>query len=352
MLVVLGCCFEPGFPAPSGALLAFNVAEPPAGAGVVGVAEFREQPVFASIPGKTGHHAASVLAFDSGELLAAWYSYAGPGELDGSGIYLARRPAGEEVWQTPLAHREDSIGNGNPVLYHEGDEVWLFQAVVPFGWSTSHIEVQRSHDRGLTWTEPALIDGPLGTNVRNPPIRTVEGELLLPAYDDLIPRSLFFASQDGESWRLRSAVFTDGPHFNIQPSVVKLGDGRLLACMRNAGGGWLWAMASDDHGRSWSLPIDTGFTNPGSAALLLRLTSGNLVLVFNDDPSVRRPLSISLSTDEGRSWSKPKPLVEGDGSYSYPAAIQAHDGIVHVLYTRDRQSINHVSLNEAWILEP
>ncbi len=350
--VLAGCRFEPGFPAPSSALLTFNDTEPPAGTNVPGAPAFREQRIFASIPDKVGHHAATIIAFDNGDLLAAWYSYTGPDELNGSGIYTAHRPTGGNGWQTPQLHREDAIGNGNPVLYHEGDEVWIFQAVVPFGWSTCHIELQRSHDRGLTWTKPTPIGGPIGSNVRNPPVRTTEGELLLPAYDDLISRSLFFASREGELWSLRSAVFTDGPNYNIQPSIVKLGDDRLLACMRNTGGGWLWGMVSDDHGRSWSLPINTRFANPGSAALLLRLASGNLLLVFNDSPSVRHPLSVSLSTDVGRSWSEPKPLVDGDGNYSYPAAIQSPDGTIHILYTRDRQAIVHVSLNEAWILTP
>ncbi len=351
-LALFGCRFEPGFPAPSSALLTFNDTEPPAGANITGAPEFHEQPIFASIPDKVGHHAATIIAFDDGELLAAWYSYTGPDELTGSAIYTARRSAGGNAWRTPQRHREDAFGNGNPVFYHEGDEVWLFQAVVPFGWSTCHIELQRSHDRGLTWTTPTPIGGPIGSNVRNPPIRTTEGDLLLPAYDDLISRSLFFASREGESWSLRSAVFTDGPNYNIQPTIVKLDNGRLLACMRNAGGGWLWGMASDDHGRSWSLPMDTGLANPGSAAVLLRLANGNLMLVYNPSSSFRHPLSVSLSTDEGRSWSEPKPLVDGDGNYSYPAAIQSHDGSIHILYTRDRQAIVHVSLNEAWILTP
>ncbi|MBU0508019.1 exo-alpha-sialidase, partial [bacterium] len=228
----------------------------------------------------------------------------------------------------------------------------MFHAVAPGGWSSSRIEVQRSHDRGRSWSPPTVICGPIGSNVRYPPLRTADGDLLLPGYDDLLQRSLFFVSTDGESWTLRSAVWTDAPHQNIQPSLVRLGSGRLLATMRNVGKDWLWVTASDESGRSWARPRDSGFANPGSAAQMLRLSSGDLLLVFNDSPAERRPLSVALSSDGGGSWTPPKALAAGDSTYSYPAAIQTADGLIHVLYSRGRESIRHVVLNEQWIVSP
>jgi len=341
----------PGFPQYADLQLAFNAqGEAPAVVNAPGQAVHQEESLFDTIPDRVGHHAATITAFADGELLAAWYSYAGPGELDGSAIYMSRKPAGSGAWEPPQLFIDRPIGDGNPVLYSEGDQVWLFQAVVPGGWSTSHIEIQRSADRGQTWSSPRAIDGPLGANVKYPPLRTGAGELLLPAYDDLLSRSLFFVSTDAENWTLRSAVYTDPPHEDIQPSVVRLGSGRLLAIMRNKGQEWLWAMASDDDGRSWSRPQDSGFPNPASAAALLRLASTNLVLFFNDSPTDRHPLSVAISADDGRTWSARKVLADGDSTYSYPSAVQSPDGLIHVLYSRGRESIQHVTLNEAWIV--
>lgn len=263
---------------------------------------------------------------------------------------MSNRPAGGEQWDPPWLHIDRPHGEGNPVLYAEGDQVWLFQAVVPGGWSTAHIEVQRSADRGENWSSPRVIDGPLGANVRFPPVRTAGGTLLLPAYDDLWQRSLFFVSADGDSWSLTSAVFTAGPHSNLQPSLTPLENGRLLAVMRNGGGDWLWVMASDDQGRSWAPPQDSGFANPGSPASLLSLHSGNLALIFNDDRHRRTPLSISLSSDAGLTWIPPRVLVDGDGAYAYPAAVQTPDGLIHVVYSHDREWIQHIRLNEAWVV--
>lgn len=302
--------------------------------------------------GEQGCHAPTITALSTGDLLAAWYAYDGPGELDGADIHVARRLRDSEAWSTPelVIDRREAVGN--PVLYSEGEEVWLFFAVVPgSGWSTSRIEFVRSPDGGHTWGEPEVVAGPLGANVKYPPVRLESGELLLPAYSDLIVRSLFYVSTDGERWLLRSDLSTPAPHANLQPAVVQLADGRLLSVMRNAGGGWLWWAVSDDGGRRWSQPMDSGFPNPGSPAALARLRSGNLALVFNDSEAERRPLSITISADEGQTWHPPRVLADGPGELAYPAITQTPDGVVHIVYSHDRERIEHLALNEAWIVD-
>jgi predicted neuraminidase len=305
--------------------------------------------VFNSIPDKIGSHAPTITVLPDGELLAAWYSYDGPGELDGAALYTARRSADSAQWQPPQMLVDRPEGDGNPVLYSEGDSVWLFQAVVPGGWSTAGVELQFSSDRGATWGAPRSINGPLGTNVRFPPIRRADDSLLLPAYDDLWQRSLFFTSADGQSWDLLSSVVTNQAHAAIQPSVVELADGRLLSVMRNGGSDWLWVTASDDGGASWSPPLDSGFPNPASPAALSRLSSGNLLLVLNDSNAARTPLAASLSVDDGQTWTSPRALVEGAGDYAYPSVAQDSSGTIHIVYSHDRAYIGHLALNEAWV---
>ncbi len=328
----------------------FNVGGPPTAIRVDAPPVFTSQPIFDSIPGTVGSHAPTVTAFPDGELLAAWYSYAGPGELDGSAIYTARRLAGQDQWEPPILQIDRPEGDGNPVLYSEADAVWLFQAVVPAGWSTAHIEMQRSPDRGHTWSAPRALTGPLGSNVRFPPVRLTDGTLLLPAYDDLLQRAQFFASADGNDWTLRSVLATPPPYRCIQPAVVELGSGRLLAVMRNTGRGWLWVTASDDGGLTWASPRDSGFPNPASATALLRLASGHLILIYNDSNTDRHPLSITVSGDDGVTHHPLRVLVDGDGAYAYPAAVQTPDGLIQIVYSDNRERIGHITLNEAWIV--
>lgn len=346
-LALAGCTPDSTWLA-GGASIDFNVGvaalppgtEPP---------HFAARSVFDELPGKAGSHAPTIAVLPGGELLCAWFSYDGPEELAGSAIYMARRPAGAAAWEAPVLHVDRCEGDGNPVLYAEGDSIWFFQAAVPFGWSTANVVVQRSFDRGRTWSAAQALGAFIGTNLRFPPIRLRDGTLLLPAYSDLVPRAEFYSSSDGDRWSRRSEAAPIPAA--LQPSMVELASGRLLAVMRNQAKGWLWVTASDDAGHSWAPPQDSGFPNPGSAAALVRLASGRLILVFNNDAAERRDLSIALSPDDGATWTPPRVLVADDGELAYPSVVQSPDDAVHVVYSHDRRRIGHIEFNEAWILQ-
>ena len=82
---------------------------------------------------------------------------------------------------------------------------------------------------------------------------------------------------------------------------------------------------------------------------MIRLANGHLALIYNDSSTERRPLLIALSADEGRTWPYRKILKEGDDTYSYPFAVQGPDGMIHLLYSLNRDKIMHITLNEAWV---
>lgn len=329
--------------------LGFNTGRALYTAGVDDQPSFAASLLDTTATGKTGVHAPTIAAFADGELLVAWYAYRGPGELDEAAVYLMRRPADTTTWSTPVALPASAVAHANPVLYAEGDAVWLFTAVVPgTGWSTAHVEVRRSADRGVTWGEPVQLGGPLGTNVRFPPVRLADHTLLLPAYDDLWPRALFFTSADGEQWTLRSAVTAAGIT-GTQPALAFDGQGNVWAVLRNTIGGWLWVTRSTDGGRTWATPIDSGFPNPGSPAALQRLADGALLLIFNDSLVARHPLSATISYDDGATWTSPRVLVDGTGSYAYPAVTQTTDETVHIVYSHARTAIGYIACNAAWL---
>jgi predicted neuraminidase len=121
--------------------------------------------------------------------------------------------------------------------------------------------------------------------------------------------------------------------------------------MRNKGRGWLWVSASDDDGRTWVPPFDGRLPNSDSPTALLHLASGHLVLVYNDSITDRRPLSATISADEGVTWYPPRVLVDGDGAYAYPSAVQTPDGLVHIVYSHDRAWIGDITVNEGWIAD-
>jgi predicted neuraminidase len=54
-------------------------------------------------------------------------------------------------------------------------------------------------------------------------------------------------------------------------------------------------------------------------------------------------LNLARSADEGKTWQAVTKFEEDAGEFSYPAIIQASDGVLHVSYTWNRRHIKHVT---------
>jgi predicted neuraminidase len=85
----------------------------------------------------------------------------------------------------------------------------------------------------------------------------------------------------------------------------------------------------------------TTLPNPSAGIDALRLKDGRFLLAYNPSATSRGTLEIAVSPD-GKAWRRAAVLENGPGEYSYPAAIQARDGLVHVTYTWKRERIKHV----------
>jgi len=76
------------------------------------------------------------------------------------------------------------------------------------------------------------------------------------------------------------------------------------------------------------------------------LALGRFLIVHNDSASDRGILRVTLSQD-GRDWQKALTLESAAGEFSYPAVIQARDGLVHITYTWQRKKIRHAVVDPA-----
>ena len=140
---------------------------------------------------------------------------------------------------------------------------------------------------------------------------------------------------------------------NLQPAIIQTSDGNILMLMRPETGGYFWQSISHDKGKAWDEIIKReDLSNPGSGFDLLRLNSGNIILIFNDAFQNRNNLTLALSEDEGKSFSIRKVLEEEKGvDFSYPSAIQDSKGKIHIIYSVNKKEIRHIVLNEREILE-
>lgn len=313
-----------------------------------------ERVIGTEFPGRY-KHPASIEKFDNGDLFIAYYS--GDGEYaEDTKVMGMRKRSAATTWSTPRVIADTpGRSEGNAVVWQAPDRVvWLFY-VCRYGetWSTSRIKVKLSYDHGETWTDPFILAFEQGMMVRNRPIVLSDGDYLLPVYlekgedreaveSDSVSRFLRYSPATKtwtDSGQIKSA------NGNIQPAVAVIADSHLVAYCRRGGGygpttnGYIVKSESRDGGRTWARGVNSEFPNPNAAVDFLRLQSGNHLLIYNRSMNDRTPLSAALSTNRDKSYPHRVDLIEGDGPFAYPFAIQAADGTIHLVYTTEDRTV-------------
>jgi len=336
---------------------------------------FCSQPIFRPGSQPFRHcHAATLVETAGGGLLAAWFGGAQEGHADVA-IWLARWQAGQ--WGTPVkVAAVPGVPLWNPVLFSERiGSVWLFYKIGPTipAWSGAYI---RSADNGLSWSGPTLLPAGLLGPAKNKPLVLSNGDFLCGTSAETWQAwaSWVEISQDGGgSWqRYGPIAFPTGDVERaeagpvgkaadpnrvqdfagvIQPAVWEYAPGRLKMLLRATRPvGFLCQSLSDDYGRIWTAPIPTGLPNPNSGIDAVRLADGKIALAYNPSRTERTPLAVVLSEDNGLTWPRQRLLESGPGEFSYPSIIQASDGLLHLVYTHRRISVQHVVMGEEWIV--
>jgi len=295
-------------------------------------------------------HASTIAQVDDGHLVAAWFGGSLESRPDVS-IWVSLNDGGS--WSTPVAVADGIQENGsrhacwNPVLFQaESGPLLLFYKVGPNPrtWWGMCME---SSDSGRSWTAPRrLPDGILGP-IKNKPVQLPSGTLLSPSSAEVagwrvhLERSI----DRGRTWE-RIGPLNDGRTVvAIQPSILIHGEGRLQLLCRSKQGRLAESWSSDG-GSTWSEMRLTSLPNPNSGTDAVSLADGRQLLVYNRSSRRRSPLNIALSRD-GRNWKDAVVLIHGLGEYSYPAVIQAPDGLVHVTYSWNLSRIRHVVIDPA-----
>jgi len=349
------------------------------------------------------NHAPGIAELADGELVVSWYRGSGERRADDVAVFGSRLKPGAKEW-TPAAVWVDTPGfpDCNTCLMTDArGRLWLFwPVVIANSWESaithSLVSENPAGDGAPTWNKNGVIllkpedfqepatktldalvaaAGPLtdrtqevvksvkerlgdklyqrlGWQPRCKPTVLPSGRILLPLYSDTYSLSLMAISDDGgATWFSGKPTLGFGA---IQPSVVRRDDGTLVAFMRENGfSGKVRVSESKDDGMSWGEVTSAELPNPGSGLDAVRLKSGRWLLVYNDTTKGRNSLAVSLSKDEGRTWTATRHLEkQPEGSFHYPTVIQSKDGMIHCVYSyfvEGGKSMKHAAFNEEWI---
>jgi predicted neuraminidase len=317
-------------------------------------------------------HVASVCEKADGKLAAVWYAGSREAAPDVA-IYFSERDAQKaQAWSKPRvvadpASASKELGRlvgkvGNPVLFSDSNgRLWLIYVTMPFGgWSGSSLNVKTSDDGGLTWSESKRLTlSPffnISELVRNNPVPLHDGGFALPIYHECMrafPEMLRIYA-DSSNTRLRWKKTRMAAARNlIQPSIVAWDERSATVFFRSTSGRAAVAAATtEDGGETWSEPFFLDLPNPNASLNALTLSRERVLLAFNDSTEGRENLRLALSSDRGAHWTRIATLEDTrGGEFSYPYMIRDRSGRIHIVYTWRRQSIKHVTFNDAWIEE-
>ena len=324
---------------------------------------------------------------NSGTLLAVYdMRYRSRRDLQGHmDIGLSRSSDGGKTWEKPRPIMdmgrhgglpEDQNGCSDPnILVDRTTGEIIVSAVWTHGKPGTHqwrgrgsepgIELSRSSqflmvrsaDDGRTWSKPenwtAKLKNPAWHLFAPGPgngITMKDGTLVIPTGgrdEKGLPFSNLMWSKDhGKTWKLSSLARSN----TNESAVAELSDGSLMLNMRDNRNrkdksetngravsvtsdlGKTWKVHSSDHG---SLP------EPVCMASLIshRLKDGRTLLLFSNPhhKSRRQNMTLQLSLDDGKTWSKKILLDKKGGAYS--SLVMVNDRTVGILYESSRADL-------------
>ncbi len=367
---------------------------------------FEEELIF---PIQTQHvHSSSIVELPNGDLLSCWFQGSGERKANDVVVNGARLRKGQKKWSKPFL-MADTPGQPdcNPMMFlNKNNELFLvWIAVQSNRWERSILKVKTTTNytkegapkwewqdvillkpgeefakrveeqfkefgrEDLAWAEYALPYEEMlikaakdpkkretGWMTRTHPVILNNGKILLPLYSDGFNFGLIAISEDdGKTWKPSLPIIGRGLN---QPSLIVRNDGSVDAYMRDDGDepGRILISHSNDEGYSWTYGQKSDIPNPGASLEVIKLKSGNWLMVNNDVDDGRYSLAVTISDDEGKSWKWKRNLENTKGaSFSYPSVIQAKSGNIHITYSsftiEGQKAIKHVTFMENWIVK-
>jgi sialidase-1 len=202
--------------------------------------------------------------------------------------------------------RKNSPADCAPMVRISSDDAKTFSAPKPMPVTPSPSYTGFNHDRA---------------------IQLRSGRILMPLFyttdyrvQPRILTRLYYSDDEGANWT-PSETIVDIPDSKAgaqEPGVIELKDGRVMMWIRNSTGK-IYKCYSSDRGRTWSKAEPMNLQSPLSPQSIKRHPkTGDLILVWNNSPDKRWPLTAAVSRDDGETWTNIRNLdTEPDRTFAY-----------------------------------
>lgn len=265
------------------------------------------------------------------------------------------KPRGFSIPLVDLAHETDRqivvdrepgqyLGHPTTVLLEDGQTIIT---VYPKGHGGGEIVMKRSRDGGKTWSDRIDVPENWATSKEVPtvyPVTGSEGTRRLIMFSGLHPIRMAVSEDEGRTWTPLEPIGDFGGIVAVADLVpLETGPGHYMAFFHDDGrfineGGdagqfYVYKMRSTDGGLTWSEPEvvvthpDADLCEPG----VIRSPDGSQLAMLLRENSRRYNAMLTVSSDEGKTWSTPVELpgaLTGDRHQ----AVYAPDGRLFVSF--------------------
>ena len=264
------------------------------------------------------------------------------------GYIVSRRSAdGGQTWSDEVIVVDNpalDVRDPNIALLADGSLIvnyFQYDHELP-GTVRNGLRVVHSFDGGETWGEPVVVGTGSFVATSAPVLELPTGEVLLAYYGShegsRYATAYVNRSDDGGKWWLGETVIAAGPAVKRpyqEPNLLLLENGDILATIRSDGERpIIHTSVSKDEGRTWSDP-KPAFKGSGTPSVAM-LDSGGIVMIYRSKIGRNFGLpALRVSGDGGATWTADlgeTVIDRKDGDMMYASALQVADGRIAVVY--------------------
>lgn len=251
----------------------------------------------------------------------------------------------EKIIDYPLGQ---SASDPSMILDKQTNTIFLFYNYMDLDNQKDiyYLKYISSNDNGKSWSKPVDITNQISKeNWKNDfkfitsgrGIQTKKGTLLHCLVNLQKGTHVFGSNDNGKTWFITETPTSPGD----ESKIVELNDGSWMVNSRVNKLGYRYSHFSNDDGKTWISKKEESIIDPGCNGSLIRYSHGekNLLLLTNiNNKKERKEIVLRYSIDEGRSWSNPKIIYNGEAAYSSMTVME--NGNLGLFFEMDNYTKN------------